>query len=156
MDEPLYVVRHTGIRWLTTANHELFVFDTKLASARGLTLKTGRERARVDRAVYGKVGFSGARERTQAWADERIARVLEMSDEELLAQAPDNMIIGLDTIAAARLSKRFGFCKLRVTLDTGRKIRWRWLNQAENGMYRDIGAALHRVLGSRLTMSGST
>jgi hypothetical protein len=155
VDEPVYVVRHTALRWLTTVNHELFIFDTKLASARGLTWATGHENIRVDRAVEGKISPSRAKERTQAWADERVTRVLDMSDEELLAQAPDNMIIGVDTISAARLSKRLGLCKLRVTLDTGREIRWRWLNRPENGSYHDIAAALNGVLGSRLTMSGS-
>ena len=32
MDEPILVVRHTAVRWLTTTNHELFIFPSKLAS----------------------------------------------------------------------------------------------------------------------------
>lgn len=155
MEEPVFVVRHTGVRWLTTANHELFIFPTRLASVRGMTLASGVRDARLDRAVYGKPSRRQAGERIRARGDERVASVLEMSDEELLSQAPDNMIIGLDAISAARLSKRFGFCKLGVTLKTGHKIRWRWLNRPENGLYPDAAAALSGVLASRLTMSGS-
>ena len=71
----------------------------------------------MERAVYGKPSRRQSGERIGVRADERVAGVLEMSHEDLLSQAPDNMIIGLDAISAARLSKRFGMCKLRVTLN---------------------------------------
>jgi hypothetical protein len=150
MDDPLYVVRHTAARWLTTTNHELFIWETRFASIRGLTLKSGRNDARIERAVYGKLSWRETRTRTQAWADERIAHALELSEDELLAQAPDNMIFDTSAITAARLSKHFGMCKLTVTLDDGRRLKWRWMNSRQCGRYEEVAPVLRRTLGSRV------
>jgi hypothetical protein len=151
MDKPLYVVRHAALRWLTTVNHELFFWETRFASIRGLTLKSGRNDVRTERAIYGKVSFREAGERTRAWADERIANALELSDDELLAQAPDNMMFDTSAITTARLTKHLGMCKLSVTLDDGRRLRWRWMNSPKCGRYEEVAPVLRRILGSRLT-----
>jgi hypothetical protein len=84
-------------------------------------------------------------------ADERIANALALSDEELLAQAPDNMVLSTDTIAAARLSRRFGICKLTLTLEDGSRRRWLWMNTAMCGSYSEIARALRRALGDRIS-----
>jgi len=151
MDEPLYVVRHTSLRWLTTVNHELFIWENKFASIRGLTLKSGLNDARIDTTIRGKVASSDAKARTREWADERVASALELSENELLMQAPDNMMFETSAITAARLTKHFGICKLSVTLDDGRRLRWRWMNSAMCGRYEEVAPVLRRTLGSRLT-----
>ena len=64
MDEPLLVVRNTSRGWLTTVNHELFLYDDRLVSVRGVTLRSGTVAARKRRKKRGHTSLK------KGWADE--------------------------------------------------------------------------------------
>ena len=151
MDEPLYVVRYAALRWLTTANHELFIWDNRFASVRGDTLKSTVDDARLDLAIYGSFTRRQATARMQELTAERISNAVKLSESELLMQAPDNVMFETDAITTARLTKRFGICKLSVALDDGRKLTWRWMNLAMCGRYEEVAPVLRRTIGPRLT-----
>jgi hypothetical protein len=149
MDEPLYIVRNTALRWLTMTNYDLLIRETALASARGLHVKSELTEARIDAAVYGKGNFAERGARLHAREEQRIAEVAVLSDAELLARAADNIVVPVEAITAARVSRRLGLCKLAATLDDGRRVTWRWMNRY--GPYEEVEPVLRRVLGSRLT-----
>ena len=152
MDEPLYIVRNTALRWLTTTNYDLLIRETTLASVRGLQLRSELTEARIDAAVYGKGDRADREARMRARQDERIADAAVLSEAELLARAPDNMVVPVEAISAARVTRRFGLCKLAATLDDGRRLTWRWMNRS--GPYEEVEPVLRRVFGSRLTSRG--
>jgi hypothetical protein len=72
------------------------------------------------------------------------------SDEHGAPAGADTLVIDVDTVAEARLTRRFRLCKRTLTLLDGRRLRWRWLSSAVSGRYEDAAPALERCLGERL------
>jgi hypothetical protein len=149
MDEPLYVVPNTARRWLTVVNHDLLISESRLVSIRSVSPRSAYAEFQVDRALQGKVkGTSAARERIHSWEERRLREALELTDAELLGRAPDNAIIALAEISAARLTMGRRFCKLGVRLEDGSRQRWIW--SSRYAPVEEVEPVLRRLLGERL------
>jgi hypothetical protein len=156
MDEPLFVVPNTATRWVTAANYDLLIWETRFASVRGLTMKSVIEDDRIERMILGKGRRKTWREATarqQGLAGERAETAVRLSEPELLARAPGNIVLDWSAIAAARLTKRTGLCTMRLTLADGRRLKWQWMNSQMAARYEDVEPVLRRVLGPRLSAS---
>jgi len=126
------------------------VRETTLWSVRAFRLSSAHHDVQVDRALMGRARGRGEIDRRiRSRAHQRVSDALE-SDEHGAPAGADTLVIDVDKVAEARLTRRFRLCKRTLTLLDGRRLRWRWLSSAVSGRYEDAAPALERCLGERL------
>jgi hypothetical protein len=149
MDEPLYAVRNTSRGWLTTVNHELFLYEDRLVSVRGATLRSGTAAARKRSKESGQASIKEDWAGLSEDADRRVADVLATPEAAVLERR-DSALVAVDDVAEARLARRIGICKLVLKTRDGRKLAWRWMDVKMNGKFDEVAPVVRRVFGDRL------
>jgi hypothetical protein len=150
MNEPLQIVPGTSMGFRKPfTNYDLVIFDGGLASLKGATYKSSRDDLAIDRELLGRAeGREEIRQRMARHAQERASEALADSD---VAEAAGRLILSTEEITDARLSKRLGLCRLKVTLNDGRVLRWTWMPRY--GPYEAVAQTLRQALGDTLTVA---
>jgi hypothetical protein len=144
---PVFVVTNTAVRWATTINYDLLLYEDKLVVARGFELRRSVKEELFLRDVVGVERSSAERN------EERVRKTAEQQLEELLAADENNRVIRAWEIASASLKHRLGICSLRLTLRTGEKLKYRWMNSASFATkYKPAKEAFLQFLGPRLSV----
>ena len=155
LDEPLYVVRSAGMKWLSTTTYDLFVYPDRLLSVPGLTMKSGMKDAarrsgrNLVRPAAPGSGWRRAKEAAHEDSAARTESVTASSEAEVAARGGE--VLPVADIVGARLGKRGGICSLAVELRDGRTLRWQWTNLEINGRLEEVSPILREVLGDRLS-----
>jgi len=144
LGQPVFVVVNAAARWLTTINYDLLIYEDKVVVARGIALRGSLTEARESRAVLGR------RRSSLEMNEERVRSTSERELDELLA-VKGNRLIRASDIASATLKRRFGICTLRLKLQTGENLKYKWMNSASLATdYEQAKMALRELLGARL------
>src|SRR3954453_19879195 len=95
---PRLIIRNAARRWLTLKNFDLLFYDDRLIAAEGVTFIS----------ALGTGSSPNPRQAREAADADRVAQLLDVTDQEILRRARDNLVIRLDEITRARLTARFG------------------------------------------------
>jgi hypothetical protein len=138
---PVYAIKNTAKRWLTTVNYDLLIYDDKIVIARGISWKSTPREVAQRRSL----GLS-ARETDEA----RVHQAAFSSGERLRESDASNRLIPAAAVLGATLVRGSILSRLELELGGGERMRFMWLRWSRNADYAEARQALSGLLGAKL------
>jgi len=150
---PLLTIYNTTRHWWALKNYDLVLYQHTILIVLGLSVhNVGREKQR--RHEVREEGSRGLMAHVPAGNAERSAKIAATPVPAVLAADGGNRLVTLKDIESAVLSRRLGFCKLKMRLIDETRLKYGWFNWSSRYTnYDDVAHTLTRLLPGRFRAS---